>query len=88
MTFSKRIIGENKQRIYGSTVCAVVILLMCMFGSRWLVTVNMWDISATYQRTGNVLTMLNQIPYMIIQPPENYSVAKVETLAEAYKKGR
>lgn len=78
--FSNKIIRQKKKRIIGAGGLAVAAALMIGFKSYWMVPVDMWDITNTYREAGNILTMISQIPYMMVTKPDQYSVSNVEKI--------
>ena len=73
-----------RKKIYGACGVVAVVMIMFMTKSQWLLSVNMWDVSSTYQKGGNVLTLLSQMPYTFVSAPDGYSVNSVEELSEIY----
>ena len=71
---------KKKGRLLLAVATGIISAVLGLGHKYWLLPVDMWDVKATYETGGNVLTLLSQIPYAVIREPDGYGVEEVERL--------
>lgn len=72
-----------KYKIFMTSACMVCIIGITMLGkSKYLLKINMWDLEGNYKSGGLLLTLISEIPYLVGEKPETYSIEKVESIID------
>ncbi len=87
-TLSGKKIFMNRRYFTGIGILGVSfgLVAMLLMPNKFLNEIYMWDLISNYEEDGLLLTFLEEIPYLMPEKPEDYSVSSVKKIADKVEK--